>query len=555
MVRKIVFTIYFALCVIYLNAQNLILDDIQLMDVQRNNELKKDTQKLGSSSFMIRSSSFFQNHLENSRLSLKKSILKNFIFSYDQQENSLLPISYNDGNMFPARGWQERYSIGAHLQWKFIDINIQPEWLKVQNKDQEPYLGYPLDGNFAAKYFGLLYNRYDEFRQFGTGKIDTFNLGQSRIGIKTKFISLGVSNENIWWGPGKRNSLLMSKNAAGFKHLYIQNNQPIPSFVGNFEFSLISGQLDTTWFKPWDTQILGDYQQGAIQKNLDQRNLQGATINWQPKWLPNLYIGYAYTRQSYKHARNEYGQAYTFFSKDKVYQSFGSFMFRFLLPKDHAEFYGEIGLQDESAWPWKFFKEKRKAAFVIGVSKMVPLHKGRSWLGLNAEFAQLQLMDPRYIYYRGILPFYGGPPNSWYSNNSTILQGYTNNGQIIGASIGPGSNSQTIQLSWNKGLNKIGVQVDRVVHNNEINYQMYFNPYSATGYSYYNRYWVDLSTSYYVQIAPIKNILLTASFVNTDALNYRWVRNEGWWDEASDADKFNKQFQLSIKYLLHAINQ
>ena len=186
---------------------------------------------------------------------------------------------------------------------------------------------------------------------------------------------------------------------------------------------------------------------------------------------------------------------------------------------------------------------------------MVPLNKGKSWLVVNAEFAQMQLMDPRYIYYRGMLPFYGGPPNSWYANNAVIRQGYTNNGQVIGASIGPGSNSQTIQIYWSKGLNKIGVQADRVVHNNEINYQMYYNPFSSSGYSYYNRYWVDLSTSYFIQISPIKNILLTATLVSTDALNYRWVRYEGWWDEPSNADKFNKQFQLSIKYLLHAVSK
>ncbi len=62
MVRKIVFCIYFVFSAIYLNAQNVLLDDIQLMDIQRNNELKKDTNQKGSSSFMIRSTSYFQQH-------------------------------------------------------------------------------------------------------------------------------------------------------------------------------------------------------------------------------------------------------------------------------------------------------------------------------------------------------------------------------------------------------------------------------------------------------------------------------------------------------------
>jgi hypothetical protein len=54
---------------------------------------------------------------------------------------------------------------------------------------------------------------------------------------------------------------------------------------------------------------------------------------------------------------------------------------------------------------------------------------------------------------------------------------------------------------------------------------------------------------------PLKNILLSASFSNTQALNYRWIRIEDGskYDEPSSlTDKFNQQFQMSIKYLLHA---
>jgi hypothetical protein len=58
------------------------------------------------------------------------------------------------------------------------------------------------------------------------------------------------------------------------------------------------------------------------------------------------------------------------------------------------------------------------------------------------------------------------------------------------------------------------------------------------------------------QLMPIKNILVSASFSNTNALNYRWIRidDASKYDEpASQSDKFNQQFQMSIKYLLHAV--
>jgi hypothetical protein len=55
---------------------------------------------------------------------------------------------------------------------------------------------------------------------------------------------------------------------------------------------------------------------------------------------------------------------------------------------------------------------------------------------------------------------------------------------------------------------------------------------------------------------PFKNILISAGFANTSAMNYRWIRYEDGsaYDEPSKlTDKFNQQFQLSIKYLLHAV--
>ena len=30
---------------------------------------------------------------------------------------------------------------------------------------------------------------------------------------------IGISNENLWWGPSIRNSIMMSNHAQGFKHI------------------------------------------------------------------------------------------------------------------------------------------------------------------------------------------------------------------------------------------------------------------------------------------------------------------------------------------------
>ena len=118
-------------------------------------------------------------------------------------------------------------------------------------------------------------------------------------------------------------------------------------------------------------------------------------------------------------------------------------------------------------------------------------------------------------------------------------------------------------MSWNKGYNKVGFFVERTSHNNDFYAVAYINPYYGTQistgeivYGYYNRYWVDITNRINIQLMPIKNLLFSASFTNTNALNYRWIRIEDGsnYDSPSAlSDKYNHQFQLSIKYLLHAI--
>ena len=552
-IKKLLFFTILFFCYFASSAQNSFYDDIHLMDYQRTKQLLNDSNGVITNSFLIRSTSAFQ-FLQSKLKGTTKDIVQSISLNYDQQNNSLQPISFNDGNIYPARGWQERYSYGVNLKLLIFDINYQPEKLTVQNLTQEYYAGNKQDGNFMFKYFGMVANNIDNFRQFGYDRIEETTLGQSRAGIKFKYVAAGISNENIWWGPGKRNSLVFTNNAAGFQHYYLKTVEPIKTYIGSFELSGVVGKLDTTKYTEIDQELLNICRPCKFFKNLDEREIDGITINYQPRWIPNFYIGYTYSRQFYRHATDALGDTVNFFSKDLPKQEIGSMFFRFAMPEDHAEFYGEIGMPNEAPWPWKFFKQRMRPGFVFGATKLVPLKLFDSYISLNVEFTQLQLMNSRDILYEGY-PFAGGKSNSWYTS-TIIRQGWANNGQLMGSSIGPGSNNQSIGLSWNKGYNKLGIFVERTVFNNDFYYSVYYNPYAANGYGYYNRYWVDLTQRLELQLMPIKNILLSASFTNTHALNYRWIRIEdgSLYDEPSIySDKYNNQFQMSIKYLLHAV--
>jgi hypothetical protein len=74
--------------------------------------------------------------------------------------------------------------------------------------------------------------------------------------------------------------------------------------------------LDTTKYTDLDQDLLNVCIPCKVFKNLDKRKVDAITINWRPKWVPNLYLGYAFSRQYYANNKNAYGERYSFFSKD-----------------------------------------------------------------------------------------------------------------------------------------------------------------------------------------------------------------------------------------------
>ena len=133
----------------------------------------------------------------------------------------------------------------------------------------------------------------------------------------------------------------------------------------------------------------------------------------------------------------------------------------------------------------------------------------------------------------------------WYAN-PMVPDGYTNNGQLLGAALGPGGNMQTLEVSWVQGLKKIGLKLDRIVHNNDLFYTML--PFTTDP----RRHWVDLALGGDVNwnFSPF---LINANLTYTKAYNYQWSLEQpkdiypNYWDWDKQ-DVNNLAFQLSLMY-------
>lgn len=539
-------TCTFLLQVIFnLTMAQYIHSDLQLIDLQRIHQITDSTLK-DSISYTIRSSNlYWENSFPN------KSYKTKPLFSLYQagitiHNNDKITLSENDGTLIPSVGFQQRFTLGLVLKWGGLTLQLQPEWIKAQNQNPSSFTGDPNNGNYWSRYYMYNVNKIDNLTRFGISSFNKFYSGQSSLKYHYKNISIGISTENLWWGPGLRNSLVLTNHAPGFLHGTFQTKKPIKTPLGNFEFQTIYGQLKNSPFEAEDNTIMQSIWSGGIQPKFNvQRNIYGYIFTYNPKWTPNFYIGlsgtsYFYTKKAPINPNSEILLPH----ENKISNAqLGSIFFRYKMPESMMEVYAEYGRGNRWAVPWNLFGDTIPTAYMVGFRKLLPLssNEKKGYILINAEITQLQLPDARLVFNESS-PLSVPKTNSWYTH-PYIAQGYTNDGQVLGASIGPGSNSQTLNLSWVKGKKRIGIQIDRVANNND--FSIYSNISGVIGYGNPDRYWVNMNYGFNAQwdFGPW---LVSGLIQHTQALNYRWVKLHSIFSLPSDADKTNTRFSISL---------
>ena len=423
--------------------------------------------------------------------------LKMLPLSWQQQYNSTLPYGWNDGAMIPAKGYQTRISGGFFVKAGFLSIQVQPEYVYAANKKFE-----------NDKRLDDYLNASDLPKRFGEVPYSKLSWGQSNIMLNFGPVSLGLSNENLWWGPGMRNSLLMSNTGKGFKHLTIHTNRPVRTPIGFFEAQVIAGKLLGSGFSPLDSDPEFN----------DWRYLSSMAISYQPRWIPGLFLGLNRSFQAYSRDIKGFKGYFPFFTpfekvkdndnisgadkKDQV----ASVYARWLFPKAHAEVYAEFGTNDH-AYNFRdlVMSPEHARAYIFGFRKLTPL-KGRKdeYLQVNAEVTQTSQSIDRLV----------RDAYAWYVH-FLIRQGYTHEGEVLGAGIGPGGNLQSIDLSWVKKQKLIGVQFERYVHNNDYYYA------AIKDLDGQSRRWVDFGFAAF-GTWDFKNLLINAKLQGIKSLNYQW---------------------------------
>lgn len=457
------------------------------------------------------------------------------------QNNSHHPYGWNDGAIIPAKGLQTLLRAGVYLQYGILSVQFRPEIVVAANQNFDNFNKdhYEI---IAARYYDF-YNNIDLPAQFGTGTYTRAYWGQSNIRLTYKALSFGLSTENLWWGPGMKNSLIMSNTAPGFKHLTLNTVKPIKTAIGSFEGQLIAGRLENSGYPPLLPTREFFNNPLYVPKPTDWRYLSGLVVTWQPKWVSGLFLGLTRTAQSYSKDLGSVSSFLPFFSPykkatasepiDKRDERSSVFM-RWMWLQEHAEIYFEYGINNNTSdFRNTLLKPQDARAYIFGIRKIMPFNKSRNEnVMINVEVAQMQETSLSKI----------NSASSWYVN-PYIRQGYTNRGEVLGAGIGPGANFQSLEVSWFKGLKRLGIQFERYTHNNDFYYYAFQDSYD------FRRHWVDLSIAANGEW-NYKNLIFNAKMQGIKSLNYQWYLRQNPGDPyfTNGKDVFNLQLQAGITY-------
>jgi hypothetical protein len=407
----------------------------------------------------------FNKNTPGSKSNIRISLLPVYLHT---RYNHHHPYGWSDGPMVPARGLQQYISGGIYIRASIFEAQFRPEYVWAQNREfQNP--------PFRPRQIHMPERMGQEAYTFS-------HLGQSFVKIHLGPIAVGYSNENIWWGPGRKNAIAMSNNAPGFRHFTLHTNKPIQTPYGTIEGQMVAGKLRYSGFTyplrytpgEWPP-VAGDVVPDTVNGDGYYGYTTSMAVVFQPKWTPGLFLGASrivqvkdlpngfkdYLRILYLEPRGEQtgqGPDEGAINRNQIATVF----MRYLFKEAHAELYFEIGREDF----WFDLEDlmtrlQYSTVYMAGFRKMYELRKSNTWLELMGEYTKIQAPF-------GNLVRSGTAGYSFYTHGNQV--GWTNRGQVLGAGIGPGSNMITFGGTWYQGFNSFGVHFERVAYNEDMFY-------------------------------------------------------------------------------------
>lgn len=386
-----------------------------------------------------------------------------FINSY----NTYLPRGSNDGAIWQGVGYNAGIEVSTTGRYGPLHFSFNPVVGISQNLQYN--LGpYPVVN--GQEYAYRIRPNLDYVQRFGDRSRTMFDLGDSFVDVRYNAFAAGISNSRYWTGPSTHNPLLFGYNAPGFLHIHWGTHRPISSRIGNFEFRHIYGVLHKS-----------DY--------LDQRSDNRLTsVNslffvYSPSYFKGFSIGL--NRVYIEEYPSSFGEFTNQFKKlfDPVYREalqsdenpsgwdpdnqIISIFARLHIPEYRFEIYTEYARGDQTHDGVDFILHPdHLRAYNFGLIKSYLLDNG-NFFAINLELTQTESTRNTMTRGRPASTERFNLLGSWFTHGS-MMNGFTNRGQIMAGGLGPGGNSQLINLDYFGREASFGLTFHRIVHHNTL---------------------------------------------------------------------------------------
>ena len=446
--------------------------------------------------------------------------------------NTKAPYGQNDGALWQGKGYNTSLTAGARLEAFGFEATFKPQVSWSQNREFDY-----MPGVYGSEYSYFWKGNIDLVQRYGDASFWTFDWGDTEIRYTWNNFTVGFGFQSPWLGPAFLNPMLGSNNAGTYPKFDI-------------------GLRKTKVYMPYTDWYLGEIEGRAWLGYLtesdyfdndstnDHRQLTGFSVAYSPSILPGFTIGANkicinyWKDKSAKYLNPLYStngsQTGNRIDEDQKMSLFTTWKF----PQVGFEVYGEFGVDDYTGKG--FANPFHTAIYTVGAKKELSFFRRFQKFNIRPEiifeWSNFEMSQDFQLQWN-----YMG-----YYSHGFIAQGYTQNGQILGAGSGYFGTSQYIALRtyFSKGnitlflhynrpdsnyLNNFGVNTSSNDWNNSITHQ----------HEQYGCYKAIRTYGINVQYFITQNFLIGAEF------NTSWVI----YPEYNDNNGYRNNYGiLKIKY-------
>ena len=359
--------------------------------------------------------------------------------------SSRIPVARNDGALRPGRGASTLAMAGVMLQAGPFRLVAAPELAWEENQSFDPLLPAGWTPAQRASFqppWLTGRNSADLPYRFGGASRARILPGESSLTLRAGALSLGAATEEQWWGPGVRNAILFTNQAAGVPHLFARTTRPLRTPLGGVEAKWVAGGLRRS---EWAADSLAEWRSlsafGVVLHPAAGLSLGAARA----VYADADGAGDALSRAGDALARwRGAGDSLAAHPFEQMTSLFG----RWVFPAQGAEVYAEWARYRLPSLRQLMETPEHTQGYVLGMQWLRPAGAGAVRVGTELAFLE---RSPAWAAH---------PQGAWYAS-AAVPGGYTNRGEPVGALVGPGGSGQWLAADWLRGEGRVGVFVGR----------------------------------------------------------------------------------------------